>query len=113
MLDILLKAIDKVERSRAEIARLSQAKPEGWKSDYAKLRLRIQDEIGELERLAATFSDGGDLREMVKNALARVKHHQARWPVMLIKSKNEEYDASVHAMNELFSQIARYIRSKT
>jgi predicted outer membrane protein len=113
MLDILHTAIDKVERSRAEIARLSKAQPEGWKSEYAKLRLRIQDEIGELERLAQRYTDGGELHEMVKTALARVKHHQARWPVMLIKSKNEEYDASVHAMNELFSQIARYIKSKT
>ncbi len=113
MLDILQKAIDQVERSRAEIARLSQTKPEGWKSDYAKLRLRIQDEIGELERLAQKYSDGGELREMVKSALDKVKQHQARWPVMLIKEKNEEYDASVHAMNELFAKIAQYIKSKT
>lgn len=113
MLDILHKAIDQVERSRAEIARLSQTKPEGWKSEYAKLRLRIQDEIGELERLAASVSDGGELREMVKSALEKVKNHQARWPVMLIKEKNAEYDASVHAMNDIFSRIARYIKSKT
>ena len=116
MSEALRRAMDEVEQTRREQARLTREHPEQWKADFGRLRPVLDGKIDALSREGeAWFRGHGDAARrdefegLVKAAKRALSGHQARWPVLIITRDSPEYLASVQAVEASFAELAGFI----
>lgn len=113
----LLQSIEQLDATREQLRRLSVGQPEGWKTDYARLRPVFQQQTAAAIGLTdAWLRQKGDeelharYRELVGHASARLATHQARWPVLVLDGNNPDYVASMKEVNENFDGVLKFVR---
>ena len=113
----LTAALQEVEATRAKISALRRANPDQWKTDFGRLRPVLDDKIARLSRegdiwLSVHGKDGQreEFARLVTAARDALLHHQACWPILVIKSESSEYLASVKTVEAKFAELTDFVK---
>jgi hypothetical protein len=113
---IVMEAMRAVEDTRREITQLARGQSDGWTAAYGRLRPVLDDRIAALSRTGdawlranGTPEQCESFRDLIAKARRATMQHQAKWPVLVIKSGNDDYHASVKTIDEAFAALVAFV----
>ena len=114
----LSDALAQVETTRRGLGILSQERPEGWKKDYANLRLTLEKQFTYMLNIGDEWlARRGDIvsiqhfRDVAGKARSKLAQHQSRWPVIIIKPDAPDYRRSTAEIDTVFSEIISLVQT--
>lgn len=112
----LTAAMEELEATRAKIKHLRRDSPEKWKSDFGRLRPVLDQKREAVAREGDTWlrvhgaaGQREELARLVAAATKSTQHHQACWPLLVIKSDDPEYLASVKTIDADYANLVQFV----
>lgn len=116
MASALTAAIEELEATRAKLKDLLRNSPDKWKTEFGRLRPVLDQkreavarEGDEWLRVHGTAAQREELARLVDATTRSTQQHQARWPLLVIKSVDPEYLASVKTIEADYENLAQFV----
>ncbi|WP_427967623.1 hypothetical protein [Altererythrobacter sp.] len=109
----LRQTFEQVRKSRSRLKDLARSSTEGWQTDYGRARQELSSSLSDLESTARTVAEASsdelfkECHEAVANFQRKLENHQARWPVLIIKDRNDDYRKSMDEVDASFAELAQ------
>ena len=111
--DELRQTFEQVRKTRNRLMELAKSTSDDWRSDYGRARQELSASLNDLEntarRVAETSADAiiKECHEAVATFQRKLENHQARWPVLIIKDRSEDYAKSMNEVDASFAELTR------
>lgn len=109
-------AMRDVENTRRELIAVMRRHDDGWKAAYGRLRPVLDDRVERLTREATAWLElhgqpgqKDEFLRLLAELRSTTAHHQAKWPVLVIRPDDPEYLASVKKTDDAFAAVGAFV----